>query len=155
MANVLLKDWDWARRYWVLDTSSGSARPSGGGPCHGFLSALPRRDGDAAVRVAAVYAENGALWFQADGKRWKVEDVEFGHKLDASGASQFTVLHNGESVVDIVYLGPAADPVNLSDPSFDTLDMEMQDIFYFLARNSRDPTWRAGVLSHWQDGMDS
>lgn len=154
MGNILLKDWDWAGRYWVLDTSSGSARASDSGIYHGFLSAFPGHDGDAAVqRVAAVYADGGRLWFQVDGMRWEVGDVEFDHKLDPSGASQFTVLHYGEAVVDIMYLGPGADPLNRSDPSFDTLDMELQDIFYYLARNSRDPAFGAGWLARWDEGV--
>jgi hypothetical protein len=105
------------------------------------------------LRVVALYAHDGRLWFQMNGRRWKVEDVDFNHKLDANGASQFTALHHGGVVMDITYLGPIADPVNRRDPSFDTLDMEMQDIFYYLARNSRDPTWRTGVLAAWDRGF--
>jgi hypothetical protein len=154
VTSILLKDWDQVGRYWVLDTSSGSAQPSSSGMYHGLLSAFAGHDGYATVpRVAAVYAEDGRLWFQVDGKRWEVADVEFNHKLDASGASQFTVLHHGEVVVNIVYLGPAADPLNRRDPSFDELDMEMQDMLYFLARNRRDPTFGFGWLTHWDKGV--
>jgi hypothetical protein len=154
MASIVLKDWDWAGRYWVLDTSSGAARQCGIGVSHGFLSAFPGHDGDAAVqRVAAVYADGGRLWFQVDGTRWEAGDVEFDHTLDASGASMFTVLRHGEVVEDIMYLGPAANPLNRSDPSFDALDMELQDIFCYLARNSRDPVFAAGVLALWDNGV--
>src|SRR5262245_460711 len=98
MASIVLKDWDWAGRHWVLDTSSGAAQPRGSSVYHGFLSAFPGYDRDAAVqRVAAVYADDGRLWFQLDGMRWEFQDVEFDHKLDASGASQFTVLRQGEA----------------------------------------------------------
>jgi hypothetical protein len=153
MANIVLKDWDRAGRFWVLDTSSGAARRCGSGVFYGFLCCFPGHAGGAAVqRVAAVYADGGRLWFQLDGMRWEVADVEFDHVLDASGISRFTVLRHGEAVADLMYLGPAADPVNRSDPSFDALDMELQDIFCYLARNSRDPVFTAGVLALWDNG---
>jgi hypothetical protein len=154
VTNVVLKDWDRAGRYWMLDTASGAALATGAGLSHGFLCAFPERDGVAMVpRVVAVYAESGKLWFQVDGSRWLVEDVEIDHELDVTGTSQFTLSLRGESVVDLVYLGPAADSVNRLDPSLDALDMEMQDIFYFMARNGRNPAWRAGVLQGWGAGI--
>ncbi len=149
MTNVLLKDWNRAGRSWILDISSGSARVSGNGVYHGFLAALSRRDGDAMVAlVAAVYADSGKLWFQVDGRRWEVEDVDFESKADVSGMSRFTILSHGRAVADIVY----PDPVNRSDLSFDELDLELQDIFYFMSKNGGDPVWRAGVLSLWGKG---
>lgn len=99
------------------------------------MSTFLGHDGDATVqRVAAVYADGGRLWFQVDGKRWEVAEVELNLEIDGSGASQFTVLFYGEVVIDIVYRGPTADPLNRRDPTFDALDLEVQDLFYFLAR---------------------
>jgi hypothetical protein len=154
VTNILLKDWDLASRYWVLDTASGTTQRSDRGVCHGFLSLFHGHDGDTTVpRVAAVYVDGGRLWFQVDDRRWAVEDVHFEYKLDSSGASQFTLLSQDEAAVELIYLGPAANPLNKRDPSFDALDMELQDIFYFTTRNSRNPNWREGILALWDTGF--
>jgi hypothetical protein len=154
VTKVTLKDWDRTGCYWVLDTASGAALPADADFSHGFLCAFPGHDGTAVVpRVAAVYAEGGKLWFQVDGERLEVEDAKFDHRLDGSGASWLTVSGPGGPVLDIMYLGPGADPLNRRDPTFDALDMELQDIFYFLARNGRDPAWRAGILARWGEGI--
>lgn len=42
--------------------------------------------------------------------------------------------------------------MNLSDLSFDVLDMDLQGIFCYLARNSRDPVFAAGILALWDNG---
>lgn len=106
-----------------------------------------------AARIAAAYADDGKLWFQVGGRRWNVEDVEFEHEFGGAGMSRFAVLSHGEVVLDIMYPNPADDPVNRLDLSFDELDLEMQDIFYFMSKHASTATWRAGVLSHWDRGM--
>jgi hypothetical protein len=156
MMTVHLKDWNSVRRYWDLDISSGSAQPSGKGVSHGFLAVIRTRVGDTSVaHIAAVYADHGKLWFQVDGRRWEIESIDFQQKIDAGGGmSQFKILSQGEVVADIVYLGPTADPVLMLDPTFDELDMEIQDIFYFMSVKGTDPVWRAAVLLNWEKGME-
>jgi hypothetical protein len=53
--------------------------------------------------------------------------------------SQFKILSQGEVVADILYLGPTANPVLMLDLTFDELDMEIHDIFYFMSK-------KAGIL---------
>lgn len=152
MTVVALRDWNYASRAWLLDVSSGQATAGAEGPFHGFLHAAPDST-ESPGRLWAIYAADSLLWFQVDDKRWPFEAVEFSCELDRTGLSHFAARIGGDEVADAVYLGPAADPINQSDPSFDALDYELQDFFYFVTINGGSPSWRSGVLTTWTQGI--
>lgn len=151
MPVLALRDWDYASRAWLLDVSSGQPTAGAEGPFHGFLYAAPESTGSLR-RVWAVYAADSQLWFQVDDRRWPLEAVEFSCDLDRT-VCHFAARIGGAEVADAVYLGPAADPINQSDPSFDALDYELLDFFYFITRNSGSSSWRSGVLTAWTKGI--
>lgn len=152
MTVVALRDWDDASRAWLLDVSSGQATTDVEGPFHGFLYAAPDSK-ESPRRFWAIYAADSLLWFQVDDSRWPVEAVRFSCDLDRPGLCHFAARVDGAEVADAVYFGPAADPINRSDPSFDALDYELLDFFYFVTQNSGSSSWRSGVLTTWTKGI--
>jgi hypothetical protein len=93
------------------------------------------------------------LWFQADGQRWPLEDMQFDWAGESDGLTRLTATAYGATATRTAYFGPAADPLNRADPSFDALDLELQDFFLYVARNSKDPSWRESVRLAWATGV--
>jgi hypothetical protein len=156
LTEINLRDWDYADRAWVVETSTGEAVASSSGVSHGFLH---RSSDDVSERglphVTAVYSDGSTLWFQADGQRWDINEIDFKHSYNEAGGGRFSASVRGVSVVDASYPGPLADPVNRNDPTLDVLDIELSDFFYFITRNSQRESWRSSVLAQWDTGITS
>jgi hypothetical protein len=152
--DVLLRDWDRADRSWLLDTSSGRAVTAAKGPFQGFLRSLHSNECEPGVPIiAAVYAESDSLWFQADDKRWKLDELEFRSSVGLVGNNRFTTLRQGKVILDISYTGPFSDLLYRNDPTFDELDLELIDFFYFISANAGRASWRSSVLAEWSRGI--
>jgi hypothetical protein len=154
LTEINLRDWDYADRTWVVDTSTGEAVASSSGLSHGFLHRSSGGAGECGLpHVTAVYSDGSTLWFQADALRWDINEIDFDHSYNEVGLGRFSASVRGVSVVDASYLGPLADPVHRNDPTLDELDIELLDFFYFIARNSQRESWRSSVLAEWGAGI--
>jgi hypothetical protein len=151
---ISLCDWDIAGQAWVFDTSSGRILTLADAPCHGFVHRSSGKAEESELpQVTAIYSDGSVLWFQADGLRWEIGDIEFWQGYDESGMGSFSASVRGSAVIDATYPGPLADPVYSKDPSLDALDVEMLDFFHYIARNCRSETWKDGMRVKWGTGI--
>jgi hypothetical protein len=157
LTNIYLRDWDRNARVWRFDISTGRVNEAQNAVCHGFAY-VPAAEFSREFnlpRVAAAYSSDGILWFQADDKRWDMNKINLGHVQDETGLCKLRASVDGALIIDVSYPGPLSDPINRNDPTFDELDMELQDFFRFLTRNNQNEHWRNSVRLGWEEGFTS
>jgi hypothetical protein len=95
-----------------------------------------------ASRESPPYSDGTTVWFQADRRRWDVGEPDFRHVLNDDGTCKLSAEVHGERIIDAYYPGPLADWHNKMDPTFDAMDIENHDMFYFITKSASDPSWR-------------
>lgn len=154
MSSVVLRDYDFYDRFWLLDPASGRAARVPAGASHGFLHAEPGGSGPAGLPgISAVYSDSSTVWFQADGRRWDVSGLEFSYGVNLEGQVSLLVIAGDAAVIDASYPGPLTDSLNRTDPALDDVDVESQDFFYYLFLRKQQPGWVTGVLPRWGEGV--
>ena len=150
---VSLLDWDRYSRVWDFDPRTGEMSATTADLGHGYVW-LPNLQGPETLATTATYAQNGALWFQYATKRWDLSAVTITHAKTTDGRTcTFTITSDGGIELEISYLSVALDPINRSDPSFDALDEELQDLYLFVARMQPNREWREDVAIQWAAGI--
>jgi hypothetical protein len=148
---VHVRDWDGGSG-WLLNVETAQLREYDGKAENGWLFKVKDNRRPMDPRFLTVYSDGEALWFQADLKRWRLDQLTFMHESDSRGiACHFQVVRGGETVVDLCYSGPLADPINQSDPSFDALDEELLDFMLFMSINGSKERWRLDALNQWHE----
>jgi hypothetical protein len=101
--------------------------------------------------VAALYLQNGRIWFQYREQKW---DVSAGRPSAMHTTSRlgllcdFHLLEEGASRLKVRYWNPTL-LASIFDMTFDVVDREFGDFFFFVTHGLSDPTWIARLATTW------
>ena len=103
-----------------------------------------------ASRVAGswhtLWSDGEALYFQSGRQRWIAGDGQTTLE-EHEGLRTFRLEQRGITVFVVHYRSPASKLLNRLDPTYDSLDDELQDVFRYVARVWNDPTIQKGLVA--------
>ncbi|WP_444939545.1 hypothetical protein [Microbulbifer sp. JMSA002] len=107
-------------------------------------------------RFACLYLENESLFFSADDFSIELTpDIQFGWSRPLPGfLHKFCVSSNDKVLTNQSYVNPVLQrPFLLLDNSFDGLDREFVDFFYWLSIDLNSKEWREETIRRWENGI--
>ena len=117
-------------------------RPIHGFACYEAVWGLSRR-------FYAVYGHNDRFVFQAGNERFDLTEgcteIEF-KALGWGAASRIVVKHDGAAIHHATFIHPLR-TLSALDPTFDSLDAEVDHFFSFLSGNITEANWRNHVVA--------
>ena len=103
-----------------------------------------------ASRVAgawqALWSDGKVLYFQSSRQRWIIGDGRATLE-EHEGLRTFRLEQGGTTVFAVHYGSPASKLLNRLDPTYDSLDDELQDIFRYVVRVWDDSTIQKGIVA--------
>jgi hypothetical protein len=131
------------KRVWqsvAFDTERGTGRVR-------WLRRAPARPAGWAVKHDgvwyAVWHQGTDLVFQASTLQWPMTDDLQCANRRRGGTRTFTISDGAKPVFELRYRALDRD----DDPAFDSLDLELEDFFFWAARLWNDPEWRRRMVS--------
>lgn len=91
----------------------------------------------------AVWRSSGHLVFQAGADRWPLTDGHRFHNRREGSVRFFSIASGNQSVFELRYDVPG----ERTDPTYDELDRETEDFFYWVTKLSTDPVLRSAIVS--------
>lgn len=151
--SVVLQDFDKFDRRWLLDIPGGRIEPTEAQPTHGLLATGFRREDEPRDDAfAAIYADDGMMWFQTGSQRWPLREVRV-ERRDGTNPNQARgVIKRADTVVAAFsYRNPLAQSPAVLDPTYDAIDAETDDFFLYLS-NVATPEWSDRAAEKWSVG---
>jgi hypothetical protein len=149
---LVVKSHDAAEQLLLVDRLTGTfeIRPAGE-VAHGFGHVVNGM-------ACAVYADAGELILQCGRQRCSLGESSV--KLEISRSQDlmvntFRVARNGYAEFEVTYPSVLNDPLVRRDPTYDTMDEELEDFFVWVAQSAGNPRWVSSVSRVWAEGLKS
>jgi hypothetical protein len=134
----------WSRRWQsvAFDSRTGEGRIR-------WLSCKPSRSTGWAVKQEGMWY---GLWSDGKDLILQVGKLRVPMTSECSATNErmgksrrVTVSENGRAVFDLTYSAIDRD----TDPTFDMLDLELEDFFFYVSRLCSDEKWKAALIKNW------